>query len=179
MQAITDKYGVKRYLVSLTVNGDPHTAVVKGNTVLVNLLRDEFDLTGTKKGCELGNCGSCTILLDGKPVDACLVLALEADGREIVTIEGVAQHGELDRLQQSFLDNAASQCGYCTPGMILSGKALLTRNPHPTELEVRQAIAGNLCRCTGYVNIVKAILSASETDEATSETATLSAGVTR
>jgi len=162
VQAIADKQGVKRYLISLTVNGDEYSPVIKGNTLLVNLLRDELDLTGTKKGCELGDCGSCTVLMDGKPVDACLVLALEADGCDLITIEGVAQHGELDRLQRSFIDNAAIQCGYCTPGMILSAKALLTRNPHPTEPEVRAAISGNLCRCTGYVNIVKAVLDAAE-----------------
>jgi carbon-monoxide dehydrogenase small subunit len=135
---------------------------VKANTLLVNLLRDRLNLTGTKKGCELGNCGSCTVLLDGKPVNSCLVLALEADGHEILTIEGVAHSEELDKLQQSFLDHAALQCGYCTPGMILSAKALLARNPNPTETEVRKAIAGNLCRCTGYVNIVKAILAAAK-----------------
>ncbi len=157
MQAIADSQGVKRYVVSMTVNGDPHTAVVKANTLLVNFLRDDLDLTGTKRGCELGDCGSCTVLLDGKPVDSCMVLALEADGREITTVEGVAEFGELDALQRSFLDNAAVQCGYCTPGMILSAKALLTRNPKPSEFEIREAIAGNLCRCTGYVNIVKAI----------------------
>jgi len=162
VQAITDKQGVKRYLISLTVNGDEYSPVIKANTLLVNLLRDELDLTGTKKGCELGDCGSCTVLLDGKPVDSCLVLALEADGCEIITIEGVAENGELDRLQRSFIDHAAIQCGYCTPGMILSARALLTRNPHPTELEVRAAISGNLCRCTGYVNIVKAVLEATE-----------------
>ncbi len=162
MGTITDKQGVQRYIVDLTVNGDPHTVVIKGNTLLVNVLRDELDLTGTKKGCETGDCGSCTILLDGKPVDACLVLAAEADGCEITTIEGVAQHGELDRLQKSFVDNAAVQCGYCSPGMIMSAKALLTRNPHPTEHEVRKAIGGNLCRCTGYVNIVKAVLAVTE-----------------
>lgn len=165
MQAIADKQGVKRYLINLTVNGDEYSPVIKGNTLLVNLLRDELDLTGTKKGCELGDCGSCTVLMDGKPVDSCLVLALEADGCEIVTIEGVARHGELDRLQRSFIDNAAIQCGYCTPGMILSAKALLARNPHPTEHEVRAAISGNLCRCTGYVNIVKAVLEAAEVKE--------------
>jgi carbon-monoxide dehydrogenase small subunit len=157
---MTDKDGIKRYLISFCVNGDDITVGVKANTLLVNLLRDRLNLTGTKKGCELGNCGSCTVLLDGKPVDSCLVLALEADGHEILTIEGVAQSEALDKLQQSFIDHAALQCGYCTPGMILSAKALLARNPHPTETEVRKAIAGNLCRCTGYVNIVKAILAA-------------------
>lgn len=162
MGTITDKQGVQRYVVDLVVNGDPHTVVIKGNTLLVNVLRDELDLTGTKKGCETGDCGSCTVLLDGKPVDACLVLAAEADGCEITTIEGVAQHGELDPLQKSFVDNAAVQCGYCSPGMLLSAKALLTRNPHPTEHEVRKAIGGNLCRCTGYVNIVKAVLAVAE-----------------
>ena len=129
---------------------------------MVNLLRDDLDLTGTKKGCELGDCGSCTVHLDGKPVNSCLVLALEADGREITTIEGVSQGSELDTIQKSFLENTVVQCGYCTPGMIMSAKALLERNPNPTELEVREAIAGNLCRCTGYVNIVKAILAAAE-----------------
>ena len=162
MQSLTGKNGEKRYMISLSVNGDSHTLVIKANTLLVNLLRDHLNLTGTKKGCELGNCGSCTVLLDGKPVDSCLVLAVEADGHEIMTIEGVAQSEALDALQQSFVDHAAVQCGYCTSGMILSAKALLARNPHPTEAEVRKAIAGNLCRCTGYVNIVKAVLAAAE-----------------
>lgn len=161
-QVITGKDGVKRYLITLHVNGDAHTVLVKGNAILTNVLRDELDLTGTKKGCELGDCGSCTVLLDGRPVDSCLVLAVEADGREITTIEGVAAHGELDAIQQSMINHAAVQCGYCTPGMVLSAKALLTRNPHPTEKEVREAIAGNLCRCTGYVHIVEAVLAASE-----------------
>ncbi|GLI39352.1 (2Fe-2S)-binding protein [Geobacter hydrogenophilus] len=161
-QAITDKDGVKRYLITLNVNGDAKTVLVKGNAILTNVLRDELDLTGTKKGCELGDCGSCTILLDGKPVDSCLMLAVEADGREITTIEGVAANGRLDAIQESMINHAAVQCGYCTPGMVLSAKALLTRNPHPTEPEVREAIAGNLCRCTGYVHIVEAVLAASQ-----------------
>ena len=162
MQSITDKEGIIRYLIDIRVNGDARTLVVKANTLLVNLLRDQLDLTGTKRGCELGDCGSCTVLLDGKPVDSCLVLAVEADGREVTTIEGVAQSGELDALQEAFVNYAATQCGYCTPGMILSAKALLTRNPQPNEQEVRKAIAGNLCRCTGYVHIVEAILAASQ-----------------
>ena len=158
----TDTTGTKRYLVNLKVNGDDFTVVVKANAVLANVLRNELNLTGTKKGCELGDCGSCTVLLDGRPVDSCMVLAVEANGREIVTIEGVAQNGKLDALQESFINHAAVQCGYCTPGMILAAKALLTRNPHPSELEVREAIAGNLCRCTGYVHIVEAVLAASQ-----------------
>ncbi|MFZ5649237.1 MAG: (2Fe-2S)-binding protein [Bacillota bacterium] len=158
MQSVSDKNGIKRYLVSLMVNGDTYTVVVKANTLLVNVLRDQLDLTGTKKGCELGDCGSCTVLMDGRPVNSCMVLAVEADGREITTIEGVARSEKLDEIQESFVNNAAVQCGYCTPGMIMSAKALLAKNPNPTEREVREAIAGNLCRCTGYVNIVKAVL---------------------
>ena len=161
-QVLTDKDGVKRYLITLNVNGDAHTLMVKGNAILTNVLREDLNLTGTKKGCELGDCGSCTVLLDGKPVDSCLVLAVEADGREITTIEGVAANGALDAIQESMINHAAVQCGYCTPGMVLSAKALLTRNPHPSETEVREAIAGNLCRCTGYVHIVEAVLAASQ-----------------
>ncbi|MCL2336415.1 MAG: (2Fe-2S)-binding protein [Firmicutes bacterium] len=160
MQALVDNNGITRYLVTIKINGDEYTRVVKANTLMVNFIRDELDLTGTKKGCELGDCGSCTVLMDGKPVNSCVVLAVEADGHEITTIEGLATNENLDKLQESFVDHAAVQCGYCTPGMIMSAKALLTKNPHPTEPEVREAIAGNLCRCTGYVNIVKAILAA-------------------
>ncbi|NMB35054.1 MAG: (2Fe-2S)-binding protein [Firmicutes bacterium] len=162
MQAIVDQSGIKYYVVTLNVNGGSYTKIVRANTLLVNALREELDLTGTKKGCELGDCGACTVLLDGKPVNSCLVLAVEADGREITTIEGLDKEGKLDKLQESFIENTAIQCGYCTPGMILSGKALLESNPNPTEHEVRRAIAGNLCRCTGYVNIVKAIMAAAD-----------------
>ncbi len=161
-RTVTDPDGVRRYLITLTVNGDRHTVLVKANAVLTNVLRDQLDLTGTKKGCELGDCGSCTVLLDGKPVDSCMVLAVEADGREVTTIEGVAENGRLDAIQEAMVNYGAIQCGYCTPGMVLSAKALLARNPHPTEQEVREAIAGNLCRCTGYVHIVEAVLAASE-----------------
>jgi len=161
-QTITDKDGVKRYLITLNVNGDTRTVLVKGNAILANVLRDELNLTGTKKGCELGDCGSCTVLLEGKPVDSCMVLAIEVDGLEITTIEGVAVNSKLDAIQEAMINYAAVQCGYCTPGMVLSAKALLTRNPHPTEPEVREAISGNLCRCTGYVHIVEAVLAASQ-----------------
>ncbi len=152
----------KLHVVNVTVNGREHAALVKANATLLDLLREELDYTGTKKGCELGDCGACTVLMDGKSVNSCLVLAVEADGRSITTIEGLEKDGKLDRLQEEFINHTAVQCGYCTPGMILSGKALLARNPHPTERDVREAIGGNICRCTGYVRIVKAILAAAE-----------------
>ena len=150
------------HVVRLVVNGEEHAALVKSNTTLLDLLREEFDYTGTKKGCELGDCGACTVLMDGKTVNSCLVLAVEANGHTVMTIEGLERNGKLDRLQEEFINQAAVQCGYCSPGMILSAKALLVRNPHPSEREVREAIGGNLCRCTGYVRIVKAILAAAE-----------------
>ena len=158
---ITDNQGIKRYLVTITVNGMEYTKVVKANTLLVNFLREELDLTGTKKGCELGDCGSCTVLLNDKPVNSCLILAIEVDGMSVTTIEGVASTSNMDIIQEKFLDYGAIQCGYCSAGMILSAKALLTKNPKPTEEEVLGAISGNLCRCTGYINIIKAIMAAS------------------
>ncbi len=151
-----------KHLIKLTVNGQEYEVAVEPNRSLLDVLRDDLELTGTKKGCETGDCGACTVILDGKPVNSCLVLAVSAKDKDILTIEGVAQGGKLHPVQEAFINYGAIQCGYCTPGMILSAKALLDENPHPTEWEVREAIAGNLCRCTGYVKIVQAILAAAE-----------------
>ena len=158
---ITDRHGIRRYMVTIEVNGIEYTRVIKANVLLVNFLRDELDLTGTKKGCELGDCGSCTVLLNDRPVNSCLILAIECDGMKVTSIEGLAETESLDIIQQKFVEFGAVQCGYCTAGMIMSAKALLMRNPKPTEGEVRAGISGNLCRCTGYINIIKAIMAAS------------------
>ena len=152
-------------VVSLTVNGETHEVVVEPRTTLLEVLRDSLGLTGAKEGCSLGNCGACTVLLDGKPVLSCLLLAVEAQGKEIVTIEGLAEGGKLHPLQEAFVEHGAVQCGFCIPGMILSAKALLDGNPHPTEEEVKEAISGNLCRCTGYSNAIRAILAAAKAKE--------------
>ncbi|RME84120.1 MAG: (2Fe-2S)-binding protein [Caldilineae bacterium] len=149
-------------LIRLYVNGEPHEVLVPVYRTLLDVLREELGLTGTKKGCDVGDCGACTILLNGEPVNACLVLAVEADGTQVDTIEGLAQVGEegvrLHPLQESFLRLGAAQCGFCTPGMIMAARALLAENPSPSEEAVRFAIAGNICRCTGYTKIVQAIL---------------------
>jgi carbon-monoxide dehydrogenase small subunit len=147
-----------RKLIKLRVNGQEREIMVEPRQTLLDALRYDLGLTGTKEGCGDGNCGSCTVLLDGKAVNSCLVFAIEVDGQEITTIEGLSQAGKLHPLQQAFIDEGAVQCGFCTPGMILTAKAFLDSNPNPTEVEVRQAIAGNLCRCTGYDKIVRAIL---------------------
>lgn len=144
--------------ITLTINGQPRTLTLPPDRTLLTVLRDDLGLTGAKRGCEAGECGACTVLLNGKPVNSCLVLAIELDGAVVVTIEGLGGPDALDPLQQAFIDHFALQCGYCTPGMLLMGKALLMQNPHPTEAEVREFISGNLCRCTGYENIVKAIM---------------------
>jgi len=149
-------------LVSVNVNNEIWEMEVKPNQTLLDLLRNDLGLTGTKEGCSTGDCGACTILLDGKPVNACLVLAVEVDGRSVVTIEGIARGDQLHPVQKAFIEKGAIQCGFCSPGMIISVVALLGRNPDPSEAEIREAIAGNLCRCTGYVKIVDAVQSVAE-----------------
>ncbi|MGA2463496.1 MAG: (2Fe-2S)-binding protein [Thermodesulfobacteriota bacterium] len=147
--------------IELKINGETLQVEIEPHESLVDVLRDRLNLTGTKKSCNLGNCGSCTVLLDGEPVNSCLVLALDARGKEIATIEGLARGEDLHPLQTAFVEEGAIQCGFCTPGMIMAAKGLLGRNPNPKEEEIREAIAGNMCRCTGYVKIVKAIQAAS------------------
>ena len=151
-----------RSFIQLTINGQPVEAAVEPNRTLLQFLREDLGLTGTKHGCGLGDCGACTVILDGQPVNSCLVLAIQANGKEVLTIEGLAENGRLHPIQQAFVDKGAIQCGFCTPGMILSAKALLDANPKPTEQEIRMAISGNLCRCTGYQKIVEAIGEAAE-----------------
>jgi carbon-monoxide dehydrogenase small subunit len=150
-----------RRIVRITINGLLREVAVPANRTLLDLLREDLDLTGTKHGCGEGDCGACTVLLDGEPVNACLVLAAEAEGREVTTIEGLADGSLLHPVQQAFVDSGAVQCGYCTPGMVLVAAALVARNPSPTESDVRHAISGNFCRCTGYQKIVEAVLTAS------------------
>lgn len=147
--------------VSLRVNGEDRTADVSSRATLVGLLREGLGLTGTKVGCGRGECGACTVLLDGKPVNACLVFAAQCEGREVTTIEALSGDGRLDKLQQAFVEAGAVQCGYCTPGMIMSAHALLDADPSPRREEIEEALSGNLCRCTGYVKIVEAVEKAS------------------
>ncbi len=148
--------------IKVTVNGVAREAEVESRLLLVHLLRESFRLTGTHIGCDTTHCGACTVLLDGEPVKSCTVLAVQADGRELTTVEGLEQNGKLHPVQEGFTEKHGLQCGYCTPGMMMTGVALLRRNPNPTELEIREAISGNLCRCTGYVNIVAALQHAAE-----------------
>lgn len=146
--------------LTMTLNGEEVTIHIQPDALLVDVLRDELGLMGTKEACGQGECGACTVILDGQPVTSCLVPAIKARGREVMTVEGLASEGELHPLQKAFIEHGAVQCGYCTPGMLMSAKALLDRNPHPTEEEIKVAISGNLCRCTGYVKIVEAIKAA-------------------
>ena len=147
--------------VAVTVNGDLYERDVEARKLLVHFLRDDLDLTGSHVGCDTGNCGACSVLVDGVLLKSCMLLAVQADGASIRTVEGLGSDGELDALQQAFSDHHALQCGYCTPGMLMSATWLLERNPRPSEEEIRRAIQGNICRCTGYVNIVRAIQAAS------------------
>jgi carbon-monoxide dehydrogenase small subunit len=143
--------------VTMIVNGDTRTAAVPPETTLLMLLREQFNLTGAKLGCDVGDCGACTVIVDGMPVNACLMLAVQAEGRSVLTIEGLATHDTLHPLQKAFEDQASLQCGFCGPGIILSAKALLDNNPDPSKQEIRDALAGNLCRCTGYTKMIEAI----------------------
>jgi carbon-monoxide dehydrogenase small subunit len=145
------------HTVAFRINGEPQTVTVAATTTLLEVIRDRLHLTGTKEGCGIGECGACTVLLDGAPATACLILAAEVDGASIETIEGEAKDGRLSDLQQAFIDAGAVQCGFCTPGMIMSARGLLRRNPDPSDEEIVEAISGNLCRCTGYESVIAAI----------------------
>ena len=144
-------------LLKCTVNGEEHSVLADTRDTLLDLLRDRVGLTGTKEGCGNGNCGTCTVLMDGVPINACLVLAVEVLGRSITTVEGLSADGVLHPLQQAIVEHGGTQCGFCTPGIVIAAKALLDENPRPSEAQIRHAIAGNLCRCTGYGKIVQAI----------------------
>lgn len=150
-------------IITLKVNNKEYEVAVAPNRTLTQVLREDLNLPGTKCGCDMGDCGACTVILDDRPVNSCLVLAVQAHNREITTIEGVADGPSLHPVQQAFVDHGAIQCGFCTPGMVLSAKSLLEKNMDPTEYEIREALSGNLCRCTGYQKIVEAVKSASQT----------------
>jgi carbon-monoxide dehydrogenase small subunit len=148
--------------INVKINGGLEQVDVPSNMTLLSMLRDKLAMTGTKNGCAAGECGACTILMNGEPVNSCMVLAIEADGAELVTVEGLAHEGELEVIQKTIIDKGGVQCGFCTPGVLISAKALLTRNPNPSETEIREALVGNLCRCTGYVRIIEAVQAAAE-----------------
>jgi carbon-monoxide dehydrogenase small subunit len=148
---------MEKHAISLTVNGVTEQAEVPSNMVLLTLLREGLGLTGAKNGCAAGECGACTVLMNGEPVNSCLVLAVETNGSEIITVEGLAEDGRLDPLQKAMIEASGTQCGYCTPGVLISARALLDRSPSPSDDEIKDALRGNLCRCTGYVRIVDSI----------------------
>ena len=148
--------------IAFTLNGEAEVVVVPSHMTLLQMLREEIVMTGTKNGCAAGECGACTVLLNGEPVNSCLVLAVECDGQELVTVEGLVHDSQLDPLQEALVEAGGVQCGFCTPGVLISARALLDRNPHPTEADVKAALVGNLCRCTGYVRIVDGVLAAAE-----------------
>jgi carbon-monoxide dehydrogenase small subunit len=148
--------------ITLFVNGEHEILTVQDHHTLLQVLREELALTGTKDGCSAGECGACTVLMDGEPVNSCMVLAIECDGHEITTVEGLTHDGQLSALQAAFVEHNAVQCGFCTPGMLISAHALLQRHPNPTQLEIREALVGNLCRCTGYLRIIEAVQTAAK-----------------
>ena len=152
-----------KHPLSLTINDEPHELLVEAYSSLLDMLRDDLQLTGTKKGCDEGDCGACTVLMNGKTVTSCMMLALDARDQEITTVEGLMQNNRLHPVQDAFVQYGGVQCGFCTPGLIMSGVGLLLENPNPTEEDVRYAIGGNLCRCTGYAKVVQAILKAADT----------------
>jgi len=149
-----------KQLIQLTVNGQTHDLVARPERTLLDVLREDLGLTGSKRGCDLGACGACAVLLDGVPVSSCLTLAVEASGREIVTVEGLAEGGALHPIQEAFVEHGAVQCGFCTPGMVIAAKGLLDERPAPTDAEILEALSGNICRCTGYVKILDAVRAA-------------------
>jgi len=155
------------FRLAFTVNGESHEALVAGYKTLLEVLREDLGLPGTKHGCELGECGACAVLVDGAPVLSCLLLAAECQGAHVTTVEGLAAGPELSRLQAAFADKGAAQCGYCTPGILVTAQALLDRRPHPTREQIAEALAGNLCRCTGYLQILEAVEEAGRTDART------------
>jgi carbon-monoxide dehydrogenase small subunit len=159
MNAIPGKVIMTTHPISVIVNGEQQNIDVPSNMRLLQMLREVLGLTGTKDGCHAGECGACTVLVDGKPVNSCMMLAVEVDGHEVLTIEGLAKDGKLDPLQQAFGDHNAVQCGFCTPGMVISAYALLKRNSNPSAEDIKKALVGNLCRCTGYYRIIKAVQS--------------------
>ena len=143
--------------ITLTVNGDTELVDVPSNMTLLQMLREKLVLTGTKNGCAAGECGACTVLMNGEPVNSCMVLAVECEGAKVTTVEGLAHDGQLDPVQQAIIEQGGVQCGFCTPGILMSARALLDRNPHPSDYEIRDALVGNLCRCTGYLRIIDAV----------------------
>jgi len=149
--------------ITLTVNGSTERVDVPSNMTLLQMLRDRLVLTGTKNGCAAGECGACTVIMNGEPVNSCMVLAVECDGAEITTVEGLAHDGRLDPVQDAIIAEGGVQCGFCTPGILISARALLDRNPHPSDFEIRDALIGNLCRCTGYLRIIDAVKQAADT----------------
>ena len=148
--------------ITLSINGSSEQVDVSSNLTLLQMLREKLALTGTKNGCMAGECGACTVMLNGEPVNSCMVLAVECDGAEVLTVEGLAKDSVLDPIQESIIDQGGVQCGFCTPGILISARALLDRNPNPSEADIREALVGNLCRCTGYLRIIEAVHEASE-----------------